>query len=299
MRHAILGAGGVGLLVGGGLAQAGQPVLLILRPETMEEYPGGVHVESAVLGEFDVDVPASTRLDREVDVLWVTVKATQLEDALRMASPAVARDAVVVPLLNGVDHAARLRDLYGEQVIPGAIRVESERVAPGHVVQLSAFAMTDLGPPPHLRDRATAIAKEMSEAGLPCTVRDGEAEVLWGKLALLAPFALVTSSANRPIGLARQDPELRALMLQAVREVCAVAATDGVTLDPEVLIHALEHMPGDMRSSMQKDLAAGRTPELDAIAAPVLRRGRERSIPTAATEELVRRVGGSQALPRP
>jgi ketopantoate reductase len=52
-------------------------------------------------------------------------------------------------------------------------------------------------------------------------------------------------------------------------------------------------MPDDMRSSMQKDISAGREPELDAIAGPILRRGRERGIETPAVEELARRVGGS------
>jgi 2-dehydropantoate 2-reductase len=296
MRHAILGAGGVGLLVGGALAQSGKPVLLILRPGAPEEYPGGIHVESAAMGEFDVDVPASARLDRPVDVLWVTVKATQLEDALELASPAVAPDAVVVPLLNGVDHVDRLRRQYGEQVIPGAIRVESERVGPGHVVQRSPFASTDLGPCPALRERAEAIATEMRDAGLPCTVGDGESQVLWGKLALLAPFALGTSSMGLPIGVARDDPEMGVLMEAAIREICAVAATEGARLAPEVFTQALRGMPAEMRSSMQKDIAAGRPPELDAIGGAVLRRGRERGIPTPAVEELVRRVAGSQAL---
>jgi len=296
MRHAILGAGGVGLLIGGALAQAGKPVLLILRPAAMEEYPGGIHVESVVLGEFDVDVPASTRLDRPVDVLWVTVKAPQLEDALRVASPAVAPDAVVVPLLNGVDHMTRLRDVYGDLVIPGAIRMESERVGPGHVIQASPFVATDLGPSAAMRSRAEGIAAEFYDAGLACTVRDGEAEVLWGKLALLAPFALGTSSVLEPIGPALDDPHMRALMCSAVREVCAVAETEGAPLDPEVFIGALLGMPHDMRSSMQKDISAGREPELDAIAGPVLRRGRERGIGTAAVEELARRVGASKAV---
>jgi 2-dehydropantoate 2-reductase len=296
MRHAILGAGGVGLLIGGALAQAGQPVLLILRPAALEEYPGGIHVESVVLGEFDVDVPAAPRLDRPVDVLWVTVKATQLEAALELAAPAVAPDAIVVPLLNGVDHVDRLRRAFGRQVIAGAIRVESEKVGAGHVVQASPFVSTDLGPEPALRGRAEAIADEMRGAGLSCTVRDGEAEVLWGKLAMLAPFALATSSVGRPIGSTRDDPEVRALMEAAVREVCAVAAREGATVDPDVFIQALVGMPAEMRSSMQKDIAGGREPELDAIAGPVLRGGRAHGIPTPAVEQLVERIGGPAAV---
>jgi 2-dehydropantoate 2-reductase len=296
MRHAILGAGGVGLLIGGGLALAGQPVVLILRPETLAEYPGGVHVESAVLGEFDVDVPAVTRLDREVDVLWVTVKATQLEAALAMASPAVAPAAMVVPLLNGIDHVARLREVFGEHVVPGAIRVESERVGPAHVVQSSPFVATDLAPPAALRERAEAVAREMGEAGLACNVSDSEAQVLWTKLALLAPFALGTSSAGQPIGVAREDPELMELMADAVRETCAVGAAEGASLDPDVFIRVLGAMPADMRSSMQKDIAAGRPTEVDAIAGSVLQRARERGVPAPALTELVHRVAAAQAL---
>jgi len=223
----------------------------------------------------------------------VTVKATQLDDALHLAAPAVAPDAVVVPLLNGVDHVDRLRSVFGPQVIAGAIRVESERVGPGHVVQASPFAATELGPAPELRERAEAIAAEMGEGGLPCVVRDGESEVLWGKLALLAPFALGTSSLGSPIGPARDDPEVRDLMCAAVAEVCAVAATEGAPVHPEVFTRALLGMPDDMRSSMQKDISAGREPELDAIAGPVLRRGRERGIPTPAVEELVRRIASA------
>jgi 2-dehydropantoate 2-reductase len=291
MRHAILGAGGVGLLVGGGLAQSGQPVLLVMRPQTLDVYPGGVHVESVVLGEFDVDVPAASRLDRPVDVLWVTVKATQLEEALTLASPAVAPDALVVPLMNGIDHVARLREIYGDQVVPGAIRVESERAGPGHVVQASPFVSLDLAPPPALRERAEAVAEEVRDAGLGCTVRDSEADVLWGKLALLAPFALGTSAAGQPIGAARRDPALLDLMRRTVHEICAVAATEGARLDPGVFAQALQGMPADMRSSMQKDIAAGRPPEVDAIAGAVLRRGEERGVPTPALAELVRRLG--------
>src|SRR5215470_12819119 len=150
MRHAVLGVGGVGGLIAGALARAGREVLLVLRQETLEAYPGGIHVESALLGEFDVDVPAASRLDRDVDVLWITVKATQLEAALDVAAPAVAPRALVVPLLNGIDHVARLRETFGDLVVPGAIRVESERVGPAHVRHPSPFASIDLAPPPPL-----------------------------------------------------------------------------------------------------------------------------------------------------
>src|SRR5207245_7295191 len=122
-----------------------------------------------------------------------------LDKAVQIAAPAVAGDAMVVPLLNGIDQVARLRRVYGSVVIPGAIRVESERVGPGHVVQTSPFAVLELAPPRDLWDRASALAGELQAAGLRCTLRASEAEVLWGKLAVLAPLALATSSLQQPL----------------------------------------------------------------------------------------------------
>jgi 2-dehydropantoate 2-reductase len=78
LRHAILGAGGIGGLLAAALARAGARVVLLMRPETLAHYEGRLFVESAVLGDFEVDVPAVSGLDGDVDVIWVTTKATQL-----------------------------------------------------------------------------------------------------------------------------------------------------------------------------------------------------------------------------
>ena len=78
MRHAVLGAGGVGGLLSAALARSGVDVVVLIRPESLSSYPGRFMVDSQVLGDFEVDVPAVAGLDREVDVLWVTPKATQL-----------------------------------------------------------------------------------------------------------------------------------------------------------------------------------------------------------------------------
>jgi ketopantoate reductase len=82
MRHAVLGAGGVGAFSGAALVRAGREVLLLMREESLARYGGVVHVESALLGTFDVELPAAPTLDGSADRVWVTTKATQLADAL-------------------------------------------------------------------------------------------------------------------------------------------------------------------------------------------------------------------------
>src|SRR5437764_1040656 len=128
MRHAILGAGGVGGLIGACLAHAGSPVTLVVRPETVQQHPKKLRLESPY-GNFDVDVAVTADVP-PVDVLWITVKATQFEAALSaIKNPDAVR--AMVPLLNGIDHVAVLRGKYGaERVIPATIAVETERVSP-------------------------------------------------------------------------------------------------------------------------------------------------------------------------
>lgn len=138
MRHAVLGAGGVGGLLAAALARSGQDVVLLMRAESLPRYPGQVQIDSAVLGSFTIEVRAAPQLDHRVDALWVTTKATGLDESLEAAPAITVADAMVIPMLNGLDHVAALRQTY-RHVSAAAIRVETERTSPGHIRQLSAF----------------------------------------------------------------------------------------------------------------------------------------------------------------
>jgi 2-dehydropantoate 2-reductase len=291
MRHVVLGAGGVGGLVGGALAKAGHPVTLLVRRGRRDHYPERLTVESEILGTFEAPVRVADRLDGRFDVVWITVKATALEAALRAVAPERLGDGVVVPLLNGVDHVEQLRDRYGpERVLPGTIRVEAEQMGPGRVRHLSAFVDVQVAPNPTTRARAEALCEELRTAGLTCEVRDDEVTMLWSKLCFLAPFALATTASGGSLGVVRSDAQWRALLEECVNEACAVAVAEGARVAPEPILAALEGAPDGFRSSMQKDVAAGRPPELDAIAGPILRGGREEGVDVSATRALVDRI---------
>ena len=281
MRHAVLGPGGVGGLVGGALARAGRPVTLVSRDP---EHPTRITIDSDRLGDFEVDVEATTRLAEPVDVLWVTTKATQLEAALE-AAPAELVTGTVVPLLNGVDHVARLRQVY-RSVTPGTIRVEAERLAPGRYRQPFGFVAVEL-----CGALAAEIAAELEEAGIDARAGDDELTMLWRKLVILAPVALTTTATMRTIGGVRDDPQWRERLLGVLDEACQVGSALGARLDPERSREGLLSMPDPMRSSMQKDRELGRPLELDAIAGPILRGGRETGIPTPHTALLQSALG--------
>jgi 2-dehydropantoate 2-reductase len=281
MRHAVLGAGGVGGLVGGALAKAGHPVTLVVRDAT---HPPRLTVKSAKLGDFEAAVKVATRLQEPVDVLWITTKATQLEAALPSA-PASFVEGTAVPLLNGVDHVARLREVY-RSVTPGAIRVEAERPQAGQIVQLLPFIGVDLVGP-----LAAEIAAELNAAGIDARVLEDELTMLWSKLVMLAPLALTTTATMRTLGGVRDDPPWRERLLGVMAEAVEVARGLGARVDPEITRGMLLAAPDSMRSSMQKDRELGRPLEVDAIAGPIVRAGKELGVPTPQTAILMSALG--------
>ena len=286
MRHAILGAGGVGGLVGACLAHSGASVTMVVRAETLGQYPKTLRLESA-FGNFTVDVALAAEVP-PVDVLWITVKATQLESALSaVKNPQAAR--AFVPLLNGIDHVALLRSRYGAgRVIPATIAVETERVSPGHIVHRSPFARLNVLSAG--RDVLGGTVEQLQKMGFACSFIDDEPTLMWGKLVFLAPFALTTTAADKPVGEILADPEWRSQGVACVREACAVGVAEGAKVNPDKVLAGVAGMPRGMRSSMQKDVEQHKAPELDAIAGPILRGAKRHGIEVPVTAKLVAAV---------
>jgi 2-dehydropantoate 2-reductase len=287
IRVAVLGPGGIGGLLAVLLARRGDRVTCLAPPATAAHLAEhGLELRSPTLGDARVAVEAASRLDHPVDVVFVTVKATQLAAAVEAVPADVLSDGLVVPFLNGIDHMAWLRERYpAGQVVAGTIRIESTRVGPGLIEHASPFAIVELAAAePSRRQQVEALGARLAATGLDVTVRDDEAATLWSKLSVLAPIALVTTWTAAPYREAKAGhwDEVAAV----AREIVTAARADGVDLDEAALLAMLERLP-DMRSSMQKDAAAGRPIELDAIGGAVLRAAERGGTDAPVTARLV------------
>jgi 2-dehydropantoate 2-reductase len=294
LRHAILGAGGVGGMIGACVAHAGASVTLVIRREALANYPRQLHLESP-FGKFTVDVAVAAEVPA-VDVLWITVKAAQLQSAFgAVKNPDGVRG--IVPLLNGIDHVALLRARFGSgRVIPATIAGEMERVSPGHIVHRTPFARLNVLSTG--RDLLGGTLDQLQRIGFECRFIDDEPSLMWGKLVFLAPFALCTTAADKTVGEILSDPQWRSLGEACVRETCAVGVAEGAKVNPEMVLSGVAAMPANMRSSMQKDVEQHKTPELDAIAGPILRGARRHGIEVPATKKLVAAVEQRAGLER-
>jgi 2-dehydropantoate 2-reductase len=282
---AIVGPGGVGGLLGGVLTRAGHDVVYVARPATAAALrERGMRVHSVQFGDFAVPARAVDALTSPAGVVVVATKATTLDDALDRVPPSTA--GIILPLLNGVEHMETLRGRYpSARVVAGAIRIESTRVAAGRIEHTSPFSGIDVA-----GDGADEVAGLLTGAGFEVTIRDCEAAVLWDKLALLAPLALITTAARASIGTARETR--RDDLVEVVSEVTAVARANGTRVEAAAILAVLDRIPPPMKSSMLRDAEAGRPLELDAIGGSVLHAGARLGIPTPATARVVAELRG-------
>ncbi|HEY3866153.1 MAG TPA: 2-dehydropantoate 2-reductase [Solirubrobacteraceae bacterium] len=300
MKIAVLGPGGVGGLIAGLLERAGKPVLVVAREQTATVISErGLRIDSVSFGEFVSHPRTVAQLDEPVDVLIVATKAAGLQAALERVA---TQPKLVLPLLNGLDHLSVLRARFGaDTVLAGTIRVEADRPEPGVVVHTSPFLLVEMAShDPGAHASMDALAELLIGAGVSGRVGDSEAQVMWSKLVRLNALACTTSAYDKLLGEIRSTPELRAALVGAIEEGCAVGQAEGATdVDSAKALGELEQAHATLGSSMQRDIAAGRTPELDAIPGSVLRAGMRHGIECPTIERLVGTIAARAAVPVP
>jgi 2-dehydropantoate 2-reductase len=270
MRVAVLGPGGVG-----GLLAAVLPQAIVVSRSPLTE----IQLRSRLLGDRTTPVRSVETLEEPVDVLFIATKATGLHEAVGRIQ---AAPGTVVPLLNGFEHVAWLRERFGD-VVAATIRVEATRVAPGVIEQTSPSVRIELS-------AHQEIADLLNAAGIPAAVIESEPQVLWSKLSRLNAIALTTTAFRAPIGEVREQH--RDDLISVVRETAAVAGAEGATIDVPAIDEELSEAHPELLSSMARDLFAGRPLELDAIGGAVLRAGARHGIETPTVARLVDAIRG-------
>lgn len=278
MRIAFIGAGAVGGWFGGRLLEAGHEVAYVARGATLEALRRQGLVLNGAAGRPVSAVPSAAELG-DCDVIFLTVKATRDTDLRALLDG--APDAPVAVTLNAVEAPGRVAEVVGRhRTWPGVVRGFFHHVGPGRVdfrggPASYVFGTFD-GTPHPLADR---LARELTSAGIESRVHPQVWLDLWEKAMFVTCFGALGALTSQPLGALRtaHRRSLRALM----EEVFAVAVAAGVELDGGTVDRVMafaDRMPATATSSMQRDLAAGTTGELDAQVGAICRLGAAHSV---------------------
>ncbi len=289
---AVLGVGGIGgmLAVRTGAACVGtERTVAAIRSAGLRL----VHGETTTVAQPE----AVERLDSPVRLLVLAVKAYDLDDALDRIAPDALAGAVVLPLLNGLEHVEAIRERLGSgdsvspgtpTVVAGSIgSVEAFSPEPGVVVQRTPGATVTVASAALDGAALDAALEPLRVPGIDLVLGTDERAVLWEKAARLAALAAATVASGLAVGPLRADPTWRPRLEEALAEACAVASADGVALERPGQWAIIEAMPDDLTTSAARDAASGRQTELDAITGSVVRAGARLGVPTPVLGELL------------
>lgn len=286
MRIAVMAAGGVGGYFGARLAQAGHEVGFIARGRhlaairerglTVKSANGDVHLPHPMV----TDDPAALA---PADVVLFAVKLWDTETAAEAVRPLLARGGVIVPFQNGVESIERLGAVVGaERVLGGVAYIAATIGEPGMILHTGTMARLRLGPVlPAQQPAAQALYVACRDAGIDTDLSPDIRKALWEKFVFLAAFSGLTSVARQPIGVIRADPDLRAALETALGEVWTLGRAKGVALADDFVAQQMtfaDGLPGEMKSSMLNDLAAGNRLEAPWLSGAVARMSREAGI---------------------
>ena len=292
MKIAVIGTGGVGGYYGGLLAHNGEDVTFLARGTHAAAIRAhGLQIQS-IHGDITVS-PAKVTDDPgkigHVDLVLFCVKAYDTDQLAQAILPLVGSETTVLSLQNGVDAAERLGSVVGPaRILGGATWVSASVTSPGVIRQVSTFRRIVIGElDGRITPRLLAIHAAVEKTGVTIETTDNIRKILWTKFVFISAVSGMGSLTRLAIGEYSSVPETRQLITQLMREVKAVAQSEGVALDGDVVEKTLafiDNVAPQMKASMQLDIAAGRRSEIESMIGVIGQKGRAAGIPTPAAD---------------
>ena len=278
MKIAVMGAGAVGAYYGALLARLGEEVHLIGRGNHIRAMrDSGLRVEGPDEGgarNFHLPPEAVNATEHSggigsVDWVLFVVKGPDTREAA--ALPSLLSDATfVLTLQNGVDSAERIAAILAEKgtradTLSGVVYIEATLVSPGVVRHVGGPRRMVFGEADgSISSRAERVRDLLERTGIPVELAEDIASTLWSKFLYICPMSGMTAMTRKSLRGVLDFPETRGLYFSAIREVEAVARARGVNLPADAVDTVIAFSEGltDMRSSLQKDLEAGKPLEI-------------------------------------
>jgi 2-dehydropantoate 2-reductase len=298
MRIGIVGIGGVGGYFGGKLAieyegSNQHEIIFIARGEHLKAIQEkglqlftqeGDYVARLALA---TDNPAHAGI---FDLIFFCVKSYSLESSAQSLKANINKNTVVIPLLNGVNIAERLRAVLTDaDIVRGCVYISSFIEKPGVVLQTEGSCKLIFGTDDEFTNQYQYILDMLLKAKINAELTNRISEVLWTKYLLMCPLGSLTSVTGKTYGGIMADQILRQKLRGMMQEVATIARARNISL-PENAVEKTMELVGsfayDTKTSMQMDREKSKQTEIDTLTAYVCKAGKEFGIPTPLHNEI-------------
>jgi 2-dehydropantoate 2-reductase len=280
MRILVVGAGAIGGYFGGRLLQAGADVTFLVRPKRAGELASAGLVIKSPHGDVTQKNPPTVQADKlseKFDVVLLSCKAFDLNDAIASFAPAVGPNTAIIPFLNGMLHLDVLDKKFGaERVLGGQCAIAATLNEQREVVQLSPMQSLSFGERNgKMSARVTAIADVMAKGNFAGQPTDNIMQEMWEKWVFLATLAGSTSVMRAAVGDIIASPGGRDFILGVRDEISAVAKAAGYAPRTPFLERTQGMMTAEgsmLTASMFRDIKVGAPIESDQIIGDLIAR---------------------------
>jgi 2-dehydropantoate 2-reductase len=287
MRILVVGAGAIGGYFGGRMLQGGCDITFLVRPRRAAELASAGLVIKSPNGDVTLKSPPTVQADglkEKFDVVLLSCKAFDLDDAIKSFAPAVGDKTAIIPLLNGMKHLDVLDGRFGNaRVLGGLCAIAVTLNEKREVVQLQPMQSLGFGERDDtVSDRVRAIADTFAKGNCGTSASEHVIQDMWEKWVFLASLAASTSLMRASVGAILSAPGGKDFLLGMLDECSAVATAEGHAPNGPFFQRTrgmLTTEGSPMTASMFRDIRAGLPVEADHVIGDLIARGDAGKVP--------------------
>jgi len=301
-RIAVVGIGGVGGYYGGLLSRYAEThpqikVVFISRGANLQKIRNnGLKV---IVGQESFVTCPEIATDQcteagAMDYIILSTKSYDLEATAVQIAPMVDSKTIILPLLNGIDNTARLRELFpANEIWYGCVYIVARLNEPGVVESSGNVHYFHFGHEKKQSSELLFFEKLLKEAGIEVSLKDDPIKAIWRKFFFISVNAALTTYLNTGFRNLVHDNDKQPLYVSMMRELLHIAHAGGVMLHESIIDDMLKYggsLPADTTSSMNSDYLAGRKIELETLVGVVVKLAQKHSIHAPVYEMVYKKL---------
>ena len=281
MKILVIGAGAIGGYFGGRLLEAKRDVVFLVRPRRAGQLAKTGLVIKSPRGDVNIPNPPTVQADalhQHFDLILLSCKAYDLDDAIESFAPAVGPKTMILPLLNGMRHLDSLEQRFGAKAVLGGQCVISSTMDPdGQIIHLGDFHTLTFGERDGARtERTRTIEEEFSRANFDADLVEDILQEMWEKWIFIASLAGITCLMRAAVGdiVTAGGADLAIALLD---ECTTIASQQGFPPRAAALQRSramLTATGAPLTASMLRDVEGNARTEFEHVLGDLMRRGR-------------------------
>lgn len=300
LKYLVIGAGGTGGSIGAYMTEAGKDVTLIARGEHLRRMQQqGLQMETTAKGNYTVHPIKAVDMEHyedQPDVIFVCVKGYSLEETIPFIRRVAGPHTIVIPILNLYGTGRQMQDkLPGILVTDGCIYIAGEIREPGTILLRGDIFRIVYGVrnQEELRPELFMVAKDLKESGIEGVLSDNIRRDALQKFAYVSPMAACGLYYHVSAGEVQKTGDPRDTFVKLMKEIDALAVAMGVPFLVDIVatnLRILDTLNPEASTSMQRDVYAGKSSEIDGLIYEVVRMGQEYGVPVPTYEMIAEKA---------